>query len=179
MTASISGRPDPSEFAPYAQAYVDLVDGADIEKALPAQLHSTVRSLEAISDASAGTYSYAPGKWTVKEILGHIIDTERIFAYRVLCLARGDATALPGFEQEDYVKTSGANGRPLPDLVSELQSVRQSTISLLAALPEDAWTRRGTVNGYSVTVRGLAFHMAGHELHHLRIVNDKYRGSRG
>jgi uncharacterized damage-inducible protein DinB len=178
MTASTDGRPDSSEFAPYAQAYVDLVESADLEKSLSAQIHSTVAALHAISDPAAGSYSYAPGKWTVKEILGHIIDTERIFAYRLLCLARGDATSLPGFEQEDYVRTSGANDRPLSDLISELQSVRQSTITLVSSLPQTAWSRRGTVNGYSVTVRGLAFHMTGHETHHLRILQDKYLGSR-
>ena len=177
MTAWTAGRPDQSELAPYAQAYVDLVDGPDIAKSLTAQIHATVSLLEAISDRVAGTYSYAPGKWTIKEAIGHMTDTERIFAYRVLSVARGDATSLPGFEQEDYVRVSGANSRSLPDLLSELQAVRRSTVALLAGLPREAWLRRGTVNGYSVTVRGLAFHMAGHEIHHSNIVRDKYLAS--
>jgi hypothetical protein len=116
------------------------------------------------------------GKWTVKEIIGHITDTERIFVYRALCVARGDSTSLPGFEQGDYARASGANGRSLSDLLNELQVVRQSTIAFFTGLPRDAWLRRGTVNQNSVTVRGLAFHTAGHELHHVTSLKDKYLG---
>lgn len=174
MTEKIKGRPDSTEFAPYAQAYVDLVQGDDVAKSLSAQKDSTASLLQPIDDKLAGTFSYAPGKWTIKELIGHIIDTERIFAYRALSVARGEATSLPGFEQDDYVRESGANGRSLSDLTRELDAVRQSTIALFSSLPAEAWSRRGTVNGYSVTVRGLAYHMAGHELHHLRILKDKY-----
>src|SRR5450432_1745331 len=156
MTTGTTGRPDSSEFAPYAKAYVDLVEGDDLENSLTAQIGSTISLLQPISDSVAGTSSYAPGKWTIKETIAHIIDTERIFAYRVLSVARGDATSLPGFEQEDYVRTSGANARSLPDLLAELQPVRRSTIALLSGLPREAWSRRGTVNGHTVTVRGLA-----------------------
>ncbi len=174
MTAWTADRPDQTEFAPYAQAYVDLVEGADIEKALMAQLDSTVSWLRPINDLVASSYAYPPGKWTVKEVIGHINDTERIFAYRALCVARGDPTSLPGFEQDDYVRVSGANGRSLTDLLNEFQAVRRATMALFTGLPREAWSRRGTVNRYSVTVRGLAFHIAGHELHHLKILREKY-----
>jgi hypothetical protein len=174
MTARPTGRPDSTEFDPYAQAYVDLVHGDDLAKSLSDQKESTASLLHSIDDKVAGTWSYAPGKWTIKELVGHIIDTERIYAYRALSLARGEAASLPGFEQEDYVKASGANGRSLSDLTTELETVRQSTIALFSGFPPEAWTRRGTVNGYSVTVRGLAFQIPGHELHHLKILKDKY-----
>jgi uncharacterized damage-inducible protein DinB len=174
MIAWTVSRPDQSEFAPYAQVYVDLVEGTDIEKALMAQLDSTVSWLRLIDEMVASTYAYAPGKWTVKEVIGHLIDTERIFAYRALCVARADQTSLPGFEQDDYVRVSGANERSLTDLLNEFQAVRRATMALFSGLPCEAWSRRGTVNRYSVTVRGLAFHIAGHELHHLKILREKY-----
>jgi uncharacterized damage-inducible protein DinB len=173
MHSKTRGRPDSTEFAPYAQAYVDLVAGDDVAKSLSTQKDSTASLLQSIDDKVAET-SYAPGKWTIKELIAHLIDTERIFAYRALSVARGDATSLPGFEQEDYVKTSGANGRSLSDLTRELEAVRQSTIALFSSLPPEAWPRRGTVNGFNVTVRGLAYHIAGHELHHRKILEDKY-----
>jgi hypothetical protein len=169
-----TARPDSTEFAPEAQAYIDLVQGDDVVRSLSAQKDSTASLLRSIDDKVAGTWSYAPGKWTMKELIGHIIDTERIYAYRTLSLARGETASLPGFEQEDYVKTSGANRRSISDLAEEYDAVRQSTIALFAGFPQEAWTRRGTVNGYSVTARGLAFQIPGHERHHLRILKDKY-----
>ena len=174
MPTKTPGRPDPTEFAPYAQAYIDLVQGDDVVKPLSAQRESTASLLRSIDDKVAGTWTYAPGKWTMKELIGHIVDTERIYAYRTLSLARGETASLPGFEQEDYVKTSGANGRSISDLAAEFDAVRQSTIALFTGFPPEAWTRRGTVNGFSVTARGLAFQIPGHALHHLNILKDRY-----
>ncbi len=119
-------------------------------------------------------YRYDPGKWTIKEILVHIVDDERIYAYRLLCIARNDRTPLPGFEQDDYVRFSGANERDIANILEEYESVRNSTIALLDGLPEDAFTREGVANGNRFTVRALAYHLAGHEMHHLRIIEDRY-----
>lgn len=176
MAIRTPGRPDVSEFAPYAKIYVDLVEGDDIGRALADQSASTMARLRPVGDAAAGTYVYAPGKWTIKQIIGHVIDTERVFGYRALCVARGDTASLPRFEQDDYVRQGGANDRPLADLLDEFGAVRRATIALFAGLPPDAWLRRGTANGFSVTTRGLAFLVAGHELHHRRVLEEKYLG---
>ncbi len=167
------GRPDPSEYAAYASIYVDLVDGDDILRAFEVQLAETVALLQPVSDEAAQS-AYAPGKWTVKEVLGHIIDTERIFAYRALRIARGDTTELPGFEQDDYIRGANYNAVPLSVLLHEFRAVRQATLALYRNLPHEAWVRRGTVNGYSATVRGLAFTSAGHERHHVKILRERY-----
>lgn len=174
MTNGPIGRPDDTEFPAYAKVYVDLVTSADVLGALAAQLDSTLALLEPIEDRFAGRHAYAPGKWTIKEVAGHIIDTERIFSYRALCLARNDQTPLPGYEQNDYVRFGGSNERPWRDLLDEFRIVRQSSIALFRGLPRDVWLRRGTANQTSVTVRGLAYLIAGHELHHTGILRDRY-----
>jgi hypothetical protein len=174
MTSVPIGRPDDSEFAPYAKIYVDLVTTPDVLGALSAQIDSTLALLEPIEDRFAATHTYAPGKWTIKEVAGHVIDTERIFGYRALCIARNDQASLPGFEQNDYVRFSGSNQRPWRDLLDEFRIVRQSSIALFRGLPNDAWSRRGTANQTSLTVRGLAYLIAGHELHHVGILRDRY-----
>jgi hypothetical protein len=172
------GRPDASEFAPYARSYIDLVEGNDVIEALTTQSAGTEILVREFDRASGPGYTYAPPKWTVNEVVCHIIDTERIFAYRALCVARGECTQLPGFDQDNYARASGANDRSLADLLEELRLVRLSTAALLAGLPGHAWDRRGEVNGHSVTVRGLAFHIAGHELHHVEILRTKYLDAR-
>jgi hypothetical protein len=118
--------------------------------------------------------TYASGKWTLKEVVGHLSDDERIFAYRALTIARGDPTPLPGFDEKTYVGAAGFETRALADLLAEYRSVRDATITLLRGLPAEAWLRRGIVNEYEASVRGLAFHIAGHELHHLRILRERY-----
>ena len=117
---------------------------------------------------------YAPGKWSVKEILGHLNDTERIFAYRALRISRGDQTPLAGFEQDDYVRNGPFARHPLEDLIEDYIAVRRATISLFRNLDEAAWTRRGVASENEVTVRALAYMIAGHELHHRRILEEKY-----
>jgi uncharacterized damage-inducible protein DinB len=119
-------------------------------------------------------YRYAQNKWTIKEILVHIIDDERIYAYRALSFARNDKTELPGFEQDDYVSLSGAGERSLENIFEEYESVRRSTIALFNGLPEDCFLRMGTANSNKATVRAMAYHIAGHELHHLNIIKEKY-----
>lgn len=169
-----SGRPQPGEYAAYAQADIDFVSGNDIVHTLAAQVEETIASFAPIEDHVAATLTYAPGKWNLKQVVGHLSDDERIFAYRALCVARNDTRPLAGFDEKDYVRFASFNRRSLADLVEELRTVRAASILLFQHLSPEEWLRKGTVNGYSATVRGLAFHMAGHELHHMRIVREKY-----
>ncbi|HEY3739361.1 MAG TPA: DinB family protein [Bryobacteraceae bacterium] len=169
-----SGRAEAGEYAAYAQADIDLVEGDDILVTLAAQIEQTLALFEDVDDTLAGTVSYEPGKWTLKQIVHHLSDDERIFAYRCLCLARNDLRPLEGFDEKQYEQHAGSNELPLSELVEELGTVREGTLALLRSLHDEAWMRRGTVNGYSATVRGLAFHIAGHELHHARMIREKY-----
>jgi uncharacterized damage-inducible protein DinB len=171
---AISGRPAAGEYAAYAHADIDLVAGDDIVRALVEQIEQTLSVLQPVPDARAATLTYAPGKWTLKQVVGHMSDDERIFAYRALCLARNEAQPLPGFEEKDYVRFGHFEDRTFSDLLEELRIVRQSTLALFRGLHPEAWLRRGVVNGYGATTRGLAFHLAGHELHHMAIVREKY-----
>jgi hypothetical protein len=170
----MTGRPDDSEFPPYAKAYVECVEGDDVLAALSKQLTQFHAIFTPLDLSVAATYRYAPGKWSINDVVGHVTDTERIFAYRLLRIARNDATPLPGFEQDDYVATGDFNRRSLADLISEFESVRHSSMRLIRGVPEAAWMRRGTTSGYSVTARGLAFQLAGHESYHARILRERY-----
>jgi uncharacterized damage-inducible protein DinB len=172
-----SGRPQPGEYGAYAETDVSQVPGDDAAAALAAQMPDTLALLSTVDDRRAAKFRYAPRKWTIKQIVGHLSDDERIFAYRMLCIARGDRRQLRGFDEKAYMRKAGFNERPLSDLIEELRSVRESTLTFLRGLPEDAWQRSGIVNGYPATVRGLAFHVAGHELHHRRILVERYLAS--
>jgi hypothetical protein len=169
----MSQRPEASEYPPFYGKYVALVQGDDLLAALrveTAHLHS---SIDAIPEAK-GSHAYAEGKWTVKTLLGHMIDAERIFSYRALRVARGDATPLPGFEENDYAKAAGSDARSVADLVAELKDVRASTLRLFQSLPADALMRAGVVNNGPVTARALGFITAGHARHHLDVLKDRY-----
>ena len=170
-----TGRPAAGEYAAYAEADLARVAGDDAISALVAQRDDVLRLFAPLTDATVAGRRYAPGKWTVKEVLGHLIDDERIFAYRLFCIARGDARPLRGFDEVQYAAHSGAEERPLAELLAEYRLVRDSTVALLGGLPRDAWARRGEVNEYEASVRGLAFHIAGHELRHLDALRTKYR----
>jgi hypothetical protein len=171
---SPSGRPLTGEFADYAKPDIDAVPGDDAVDALETIARETLALLEPISETAARGLTYAPGKWTLKEVVGHLADDERIFAYRALCVARGDLRELPGFDENRYVAAAGFETRRLADLLAEYRAVREATIALLTGLPAEAWRRPGMVNGYTASARGLAFHIAGHELHHLRVLRGKY-----
>ncbi|MGE3526429.1 MAG: DinB family protein [Gemmatimonadales bacterium] len=171
---SWTGRPERGEFADYAASDIDAVPGGDAVLAL-VQLESETRALfESLRALVDGGTTYAPGKWTLKEVLGHIIDDERIFACRILCVARGEAAALPGFDEKSYVAAADFESRTLSSLLQEYATLRAATVSMLENLPEASWGRRGCVNGYAASPRGLAFHIAGHELHHHRVIRDRY-----
>jgi len=167
------GRPQAGEYASYYEKYVSLISATDILGVLEGQRLAMTQLLGARSERE-GNFRYAPDKWTVKEVIGHVTDAERIFAYRALRIARGDRTPMEGFEQDDYVKTGGSSQRPLTDLSEEFASVRDATLSLFRSLSDSAWTLRGVVNKNEVSVRALAYIIAGHEVHHRRILEEKY-----
>jgi hypothetical protein len=166
-------RPQAGEYAPYYDRYISLIQGDDILNTLDHQRRQTMLLLSGRDDHD-GDFRYAPEKWSAKEVLGHVCDTERIFAYRALRIARADATPLEGFEQDDYVRHGLFAHRPLADLVEDFIAVRRATLSLLRNLDEVAWTRCGIANKNEVSVRALAYIIAGHELHHRRILEEKY-----
>jgi hypothetical protein len=169
-----SGRPAADEFGARYAGYVALIPaGEDIVALLARQREATLTRFGSVTEGR-GAHRYAPGKWSVKEVVGHLSDTERIMAYRALRIARGDGTPLPGFDENAYVPLSGADAQPLAALVTEWGQVRQATVSLFRHLPAEAWTRRGTASGMPVSVRALAWMIAGHELHHLRTLAERY-----
>ncbi|HJQ12884.1 MAG TPA: DinB family protein [Gemmatimonadaceae bacterium] len=174
-TATTPGaiRPAADEYLAYYSRYIDRVPGGDVVSMLAQQIGETLALVRGLPESVAG-YRYAPDKWSVNELVGHVIDTERIMGIRALRFARGDATPLPGFEQDDYVRGSAANAFPLLELAAELQAVRQSTVYFFRHLDEEAWSRRGTANNAEVSVRALAYIIAGHELHHREILRTRY-----
>ena len=172
-TASAYLRPQPAEYAPYYDRYISLIQGNDILAALDEQRRQMLLLLSGRTEPD-GDLRYAPEKWSLKEVLGHINDTERIMSYRALRISRGDATPIAGFEQDDYVRNSPLGRRPLADLIEDYIAVRRATVSLFRNLDEPAWTRRGVASNNEVTVRALAYIIAGHELHHRRIIEEKY-----
>lgn len=166
-------RPDPGEYNAYYDRYVALVPAGDIIALLSVQIDDTIALLRDLSEEQA-LHAYAPGKWSIKEVLGHIMDAERVFMHRALRFARGDDTPLPSFDENAYAQAGGCNARPLASLISELMAVRRASIALLAGLPTEAWERTGIASGYPASVRGLAWITAGHELHHRQILSQRY-----
>jgi hypothetical protein len=177
-TAAASLRPQPGEYAPYYDRYISLVHHNEtpanhVLAALEDQRRQMLLLLSGRPEAD-GDLRYAPEKWSLKEVLGHVNDTERIMSYRALRISRSDATPIEGYEQDDYVRNGPFGRRPLADLIEDYIAVRRATISLFRNLDEAAWTRRGVANKNEVTVRALAYIIAGHELHHRRILEEKY-----
>lgn len=166
-------RPDPAEHDPYYGLYIDLVPDGDVLEILATQLTDTVVLLGNVP-AEKEVTGYAPGKWSVREVVGHLIDTERTFVYRALAFAREDPSALPSFDQNDYATSSNANVRPLSDLSDELKDVRNSSVALFRSFTDEMWLRRGIASDVSFTVRTFPFIVAGHELHHRAILADRY-----
>jgi hypothetical protein len=175
--AFIVARPQPSEYAPYYDRYISLVKGNDILATLDEQRREMLLTLCGRKEAD-GDFRYAPGKWTVKQILGHVNDTERIFAYRALRFSRGDQTPIEGFDQDPYVEHGPFAQRTLEDLIEDYIAVRRATVSLFRNLDEAAWSRSGPANKNEITVRALAYLAAGHELHHKKILEEKYFAAR-
>lgn len=172
-----AARPEATEYATHFEKYVSLVEG-DVLETLARQGAETAALLGGIQEDAAGS-RYEPGKWSVKELVGHIIDAERIFAYRALRFARGDQTPLEGFDQDPYVASGDFDARTLTSLAEEFGHVRASTLALLRPLGPEAWARRGAANDNEVTVRALAYMLAGHEAHHVRILRERYLTEKG
>lgn len=166
-------KPEKEEYSPYFSSYVSLVPDGEILRLLDQQFAETLEILNGISDFE-GAFRYAPGKWSVKQLVGHTIDTERVFAYRALCIARGDKTPLPGFDENEYMENASFDRVSIKDLTAEFETVRRSTLFLFKNLDEAAWMRTGIANENPTTVRALAYIVAGHELHHRKILLDRY-----
>lgn len=165
--------PDQDEYAPFYAGYVGRVAGRDLRGILERQV-GEIRALIAPLTDDDGRARYEPDRWSVKEVLGHIADTERVMSYRLLRIARGDITPLPGFEQDAYAAAANADERTLESLVAELEAVRGSTLALAGSLGEDAWERRGVASGREVSARALAHIIAGHLDHHVVILRERY-----
>jgi len=167
-------KPKPNEYPAYASMYIDLLpDDGLVLKHLEENFKLTKKFILSLSEEKL-LYRYAPDKWTIKEILVHIVDDERIYAYRALRFARKDKTELPGFEQDDFTHNSNANERDIKNIFEEYEAVRKATITLFNGLDDETLTRKGTADGNSATVRALAYHIAGHELHHILFIKKNY-----
>ncbi len=165
--------PANDEYAtPYA-GYVARVPSGDIVTTIRTQLPATLSLLRAVEPARTLT-AYAPGKWSIRDIVQHMADTERVMSYRALRIARSDPTPLPGFDENAYAPAAGAGARSMESLLAEFETVRASTVALLDGFPSEAWERRGTASGTPVTVRALAWIIAGHERHHVAIIRERY-----
>jgi uncharacterized damage-inducible protein DinB len=166
-------RPAANEHIPYFSRYIELVPGDDAMPHLESQIAASLAALRPLDEARA-LHRYATGKWSVKEVVGHVMDGERVFAYRALRFARADAAPLPGFEENEWVPAGRFDQRPLGDLLDEWAAAREATIALYRGFDEDALSRGGTASGNPVTVRALAWIIAGHERHHLKILRERY-----
>jgi uncharacterized damage-inducible protein DinB len=167
-------KPEADEYAPYTIIYIGLLpDDGLVLKHLADNLKASTAFILSLP-AEKLAYRYAEGKWTIKEILVHLVDDERIYAYRALRFARNDKTELPGFEQDDYALYSGANARRVEDILEEFATVRRATISLFDNLESEALMRAGRADGKVMSVRAAAYHIAGHELRHLNIIKERY-----
>ena len=166
-------RPQASEHHEYYGKYIKKVPDGDIIRLLEEQVEETLALLEGIPSGQAD-HRYAPDKWSIKDVVGHVIDTERTFAYRALCFARKDPAQLPSFEQDQYAEFSNAANRTLQDLAEELRVVRKSHVVLFKSFDEASWTRRGIASGFEFSVRALPYIIAGHEIHHRQVLEERY-----
>ena len=168
-------KPEKSEYDPYYEKYVSLVDESELMATLERQ-PDEMRSITSKLAEERGTFAYAEGKWTVKEVLSHLIDGERMFAYRIFRIARGDRTPIEGFEQDGYIENSHANQRTFADLAEEFEMLRKANMLFFRNLGEQDWTRVGVANNVEISVRALAYIMAGHIRHHAAILRERYLG---
>ena len=173
----LSRRPGDDEVPEYYRRYTALVPDGDIAAILATQLDETAALVDGLSEEQA-RHRYAPGKWSIKEVLGHIADSERVFAYRLLRFGRGDATPLPGFDENHYAPAGHFDDRELGDIVGELRAIRAATVALLRGLPDGALDRRGEASGVEIGARALPWIIAGHELHHRTLLRERYLSGR-
>lgn len=166
-------RPNVKEYHPFYENYIKIVPAGDFLPTFKAESAKTAQLLSSLTEAQ-WNYSYAPDKWTLKELLVHMMDSERVFGYRALRIARGDQTPLPGFEQDDYIPTSEANARTGQNILTEWTALRASTLAFLNNLTPTMIERTGTASGATVSVRALGYMLLGHELHHRQIIEERY-----
>ena len=171
------GRPGSDEYADFYGTYIAAVKEPLLDT-LAAEAGEWSSLLAGVPQDREG-YRYAPGKWSVREVVGHVTDAERMFAVRAMAFARGDRSHFPSFDENAYAANSGADGRPLAELTEELTAVRRATVLLLRSFDEEAWSRRGVASGYAFTVRSLAWIIAGHSRHHRRVLAERYLGGIG
>ncbi|WP_025688542.1 DinB family protein [Paenibacillus zanthoxyli] len=170
----MSQRPLRGEYDENCEKYLKLVtEKGELADVLQEQSKAAFALFEGLTEEQ-GNYQYAPEKWSVKQLLGHLTDSDRIFAYRVLRISRGDQTPLPGYDENDFVNAAGFDSYSLVELLGQFKASRQSTLSLLAAIPDEAWTRKGSSNGYPISARAQACLLIGHELHHLNVIKERY-----
>lgn len=172
MTTHGPSRPDPSEYAAYYGTYIGPVASGNIIELLKAQ-PTRLQALRSLGDAESARH-YAPGKWSVREVIGHMTDAERVFSYRMLRIARGDQTPLASFDQQPYVEAAHFDNFPIAQLVDAFGAARASTLSLVGEIDDDGWRRMGTASGAPVSARALAYIIAGHAAHHTEILRDRY-----
>jgi len=166
-------RPNESEYAPFYRGYVAQVNEDDIVPVLRSQIDALDLLLDRVTPERE-TYRYADGKWNIREVTGHLIDAERVFGYRAFSIARGEQKNLPGFDEKEYMLSAPYDRITLEDLLSEFRLVRLANIAMLRNLDDAAWTRAGTANDNQVSVRALAFIMAGHVRHHMGVLRERY-----
>lgn len=166
-------KPGADEYAPYYGTYVSLVPEGDVVEVMGRQLAEVEELLGGVEE-SRGSHTYAPGKWTIRQLTGHVVDCERIFAYRAMAIARGERQPLPGMDQDEYMAASDFDSRALADLAAEFAHARAANILMFRGLPEAAWLRRGVASEKEVTVRGLAHILVGHAAHHLNVLRARY-----
>ncbi|MBD2868192.1 DinB family protein [Paenibacillus arenilitoris] len=169
----MSQRPSKEEYHPNLEQYIGLIGEERIVELIAAQTEETSAILASLTDEQ-GDYRYAPGKWSLKEAIGHITDAERVMSYRLLRIARGDKTPLPGFDQDIFAEHASFSAWSAAQLLEDYRAVRQATLTLLRGLAAEAWTRIGVCNGCDTSARALAYVIAGHERHHLNIIREKY-----
>lgn len=177
MTATPAGIPGPEECTPYFAGFLRLVQDPDLVGFLTAQ-QAELRAFLAGLPEEQGGFRYAPGKWTLKEVIGHLVDTERVFSCRALRFARGDAQPLPGFEQDPWVAAAGFNSRSIASLAAELDAVRSATLRLFEHFDDDAWRRTGIADGVPFSVRALGYFIAAHVEHHRGLIEERYLAGR-
>lgn len=166
-------HPAASEYAPFYAGYVARVPEADILTVLEAQ-RAELRAVASSIPSDRERYAYAAGKWTIRDMFGHLGDAERVFGYRAFCIGRGESAALPGFDENEYVARAGFGDCPLADLASELVQLRETNLATFRRLDPAGWTRTGTANGTPVSMRAIAYIMAGHVRHHLAVLTERY-----
>jgi len=173
MVESRIPKPEPGEHDPYYSTYVDRLEGEDLMAELELQVSELTELCGGLSEAE-GEYRYEAGKWSIKEVLGHLIDTERVFAFRALWFARGETAALPGFDQDEFVRETEFDRRSLASLLAEFGDVRRSNLDLLSSFRDKDWQRSGISNDAGLSVRAIGYILAGHVIHHIEILRERY-----